>query len=645
MTTMKLRSAMIWVAVGVSCALGCGHDATDSLLQGDAGAGGGEVAGQRGEGGGVPYSAGFDAGAPAVGAAAHVPDPDVLTGAATSLGLSAFSANGRIQPHAAPAEYFFEYGTTTAYGSKTPTKPVAPRLAAFYRETWDTSRGGFKGGSGTELTFATTVGEPGGHVHYEEPTATDYNHTDGVGLLHLVQYFYPGSYEEQAGDGDDSPTASFGGREPDFRDARIRVAVRGTNWQPSGTELLWWAQVDATHGQPADDQEFLRSNWAHTGFNLTDALFAGAWQQVEYRLWNDTNDWTYAGTNRELNEALNRSVYVYTPLDAVLSRLDVDAFHLLAFVDPYNLPTGAIDFDDLEIAYRNHSLVFPSNGGTLAAVPVGSSEGAAALTDGWRNGEGKMWKSAASPRGPLEIVYDFARPVTINTVQLHQHPEWPTSDVEVLVSSDGGATWTTIVQGAIPASNESGPNFAFLLAQGLAAPASKVKVRILGGYRPEHWGLGEIEMFGTGAAMQTDDDWCRLNADVTGLVSGTTYHYRLVAVVDGKLHHGDDMVFAVPADTKPEAATAPATRIEASSAKVEARINTLGAEAQVYFEYGETSAYGRTTEPKRAGPEITPRTVVEALTDLPASAAVHYRVVVAGTAGTTYGNDSTFMTK
>lgn len=263
-----------------------------------------------------------DAGGPAVDAGSSGPTttgqgaaPEIVTGAATSLGLSGFSANGRIQPHGAATEYFFEYGKTTAYGSQTATRSLAPRLAAFYRESWDTSRAGFKGGAGKDLTFSATGAVSGGMVHYEEPTLTDYNHVDGIGLLHLVQYFYPGTFQEEFWEGDDSPTASFGGRDPDFRDARVRVSVRGTAWQPSGTELLWWAQVDTTHGHPVGDEEFQYSNWAHTGFNLTDALLSGAWEQVEYRLWNDTTDWTYAGTNRELNAALNRSVYVYSSLD------------------------------------------------------------------------------------------------------------------------------------------------------------------------------------------------------------------------------------------------------------------------------------------------------------------------------------------
>ena len=43
------------------------------------------------------------------------------------------------------------------------------------------------------------------------------------------------------------------------------------------------------------------------------------------------------------------------------------------------------------------------------------------MTDGWRNGPGRMWRSAENPTGSLDFVYTFRNPVTIRTVQLHQN--------------------------------------------------------------------------------------------------------------------------------------------------------------------------------------------------------------------------------
>ncbi|MGC4079589.1 MAG: hypothetical protein QM702_21610 [Rubrivivax sp.] len=473
-------------------------------------------------------------------------------------------------------------------------------------------------------------------MRYAEPTGNDYNHVDGIGILHLVQYFYPGDFPGE-------PSLALGGNDPDFRDAKIRVSVRGNDWRPRETELLWWAQVDVHHGKPSDDVKF--SNWAHTGFDLTDALFSGSWQTVEYRLENDTTSWTYAGTNRELNAELQRSVYVYTPLDDALGHLDIDAFHLLAFANPYDPTTGQIDFDELDIVYRNHSLVFPSNGGSLVSAPAGSPDDPAALADGYRNGAGHTWRSAPSPKAPVEIVYAFASPVVVDRVQLHQHPTVPAKDVEVMVSSDDGASWTTMISGTMPERADAGTSFAYLLERDLAATATRMKVRILSGYSDTAWGLGEIEVFGSGARMQTDDDWYNVNADLSGLFPGSVVHYRLVTSTDGVVRFGEDRTFEVPANPKPEVRTDAATRIRDGGALLHARINTLGISGDVVFEFGPDRTYGMKTEPKIAGPEITPRTTVASISGLAPGATIHYRAIVSGPLGTTFGEDATFVAK
>jgi hypothetical protein len=614
-------------AAGLVLALGtgagCGADDASSTALGGSGDAGADSA-----------PSGYD---PRANPPAASLDGTVITYAATGLGLIGMSANGRINPHGAPTDYYFEYGPTTAYGKKTPIAALGPKLAAYYGESFENGLAGWRGGSGADLAYIPSGGpDGGGFIRYTEPTAEDYNHTDGIGVLHLVEYFYPGTFDG------DAPTAALGGADPDFRDAKITRVLRGNAWQPSGTELVWWSQIDQAHGIYKDNEEPRYSNWAHTGYFLTDHLFSGQWETASYRLWNDTTEWTYAGTNRELNVQLARDQYVYAPLHDVLEHLDTDIFHVLAYVDPTSPAAGSIDFDDIEISYRNHSLVYPSNGGKLVSSPAGSTDDPATLTDGWRLGPGKTWKSAPLPSAPLELVYDFAQPVVVMKVQLHQHAEFPSKDVEVLVSADG-TTWTSIVQDVVPASHPAGPNFAYLLVKDLAAPATKLKVRILSGYRPEAWGLGEIEVFGTGARMLTDDDFYRVNADITGLALGETVHFRLVSVVNGRTVEGGDQAYTVPLDARPYAATGEASRFKAGTAKLEGRINTLGTEAVVFFEYGSDTTYGTTTTAKRAGPEITPRTVVENLSGLTPGSTVHYRVIVQGTAGASHGDDATFV--
>jgi hypothetical protein len=576
------------------------------------------------------------------------PSLEVSLRDATSLGTDAFSANGRIQPHGEPTQYYFEYGLTSTYGAQTPTKSLGPQLAAYYNESWDDGLGGWRGGTGIDLAYVSEGGTSGGYCSFAEPNGTDYNHTDGVGLIHLAQYFYPGVFDL------DAPTAALGGGRPDLRDARVNVWVRGTGWetvlfgpdptQPvpffRGDELVWWSQTDASEARDFSKM----SNWAHTGFFMTGALFSGDWTQLEYTLHNDTNDWTYAGQDR----SQGRDVYVYEPINEVLREMDVDFFHLLLFIDDLYELRGIIDFDEMEILYRNYSLLRESNGGALSEAPIGSTD-PAALTDGRRHGEGHMWQSAPNPQEPLSIIYDFATPITLEKIQLHNNPDFPSQDVEILSSLDG-ISWTTIASGTLPEVAPLSPNFNYLLVKDLNVSARHIQVRILSGYRAEAWGLGEIEVFGSGAVMRTDDDWYGVSEDITGLTPGQTYHYRLVAIQGDRVVYGDDAVFTVPTGAVPEVTTGQATLAAPSQIRLAGRINTLGTEGNYFFELGTSTAYGLSTAPVRTGPEITPRTFSRLIDlnhpDLAAftsGTTLHYRIVLDREDGVFVGEDTTFV--
>ncbi len=338
--------------------------------------------------------------------------------------------------------------------------------------------------------------------------------------------------------------------------------------------------------------------------------------------------------NAGQSRAQGRDVYIYLPLYHVLRHLDVDFFHLLMFVDDYIELGGAIDFDELTIAYRNHSVLIPSNGGSLASSPTGSQDSPATLTDGHRFGVGHTWTSEPSPQGPLEFAWDLADPVLVERVMVHNHPDWPSREVDVEVSEDG-AGWTLLVSGEVPTGSQHGPSFDHLLATGFQAPARHVRVRVRSGYRSQAWGLGEIEVFGTGAVQATDDDWYTVAEDVTGLVPGTTYHHRLVAVSGGKTVAGPDQVFTVPTGDVPEVVTGEATNIGSTRVRLTGKVNTLGREGRYSFELGPDAGSGHATTPVWTGPEITPRTLSRIvdlehadLANLVPGRKAHYRIVL-----------------
>ncbi len=544
----------------------------------------------------------------------------VATRSASAVGLDKLTVNGSIQPRGRLTSYYFEYGPTSVYGKKTPVRFLPARLAAFYQESWDEGLGGW--GTWLKKEHFKTGGASGSFVRFTEPSNHDPNHDDGIGTVHLTKYLYPGTYE---------PSVYLGGGDPDFRDAKVTISVRGQDWKPNGTELLWWTQSQLNPDPKRAD--WIRPNWAYTGFLLTDFLKDGKWHQVEYRLRNDAFDWSYTG---------GKGGYKYGSIDVCQENLNIDFFHMVAFVNTKKPPTGAIDFDELTIAYRNKSLLFPSNGGKLESAPSGGDP-PARLTDGWRHGKERAWRSAANPTGPLEFLYRFAKPVTINVVQLHQNPEWPAKEVAVLTSSDG-KEFKPLVTKVLPEKHVNGRNWLFTVDRDLAAPANWLKVVVKSGYKALHWGLGESEVFGTGADMLPDDDLYFVNTDLAGLEKGTSYHYRLVAIQDGKIFAGPDRTYMMPADKKPLGETGAAGRITATSAKLEGRLNPLGEAALFHFEYGPDTTYGMKSPPEPAGQQISGRLVFATLGGLKPGTTYHYRLVGVNASGTTHGTDKTFQT-
>lgn len=557
-------------------------------------------------------------------AAADEREVSVSTRSASSVGQTILTVNGSIQPRGLPTTYYFEYGLTASFGSQTPVVALPPRLAAYYHESFDEGPGGWA--SWCQTTHFKAGGAAGGYMRFAEPSRHDLNHVTGIGTVHLTKYLYPGPLPH-------APSVYLGGGDPDFRDAKITVHVRGVQWQPNGTELLWWTQSQKNI-EVLNGPGWIRANWAYTGYLLTDHLLDGEWHRAEYRLRNQSSDWSYTG---------GTGGYQYWLIDQAQAHLNTDFFHMVAFVDVNNPPTGAIDFDELTIAYRNYSLLLPSNGGNLVSAPA-DGEDARRLTDGWRNGPDRTWRSAARPARPQEFVWSFAKPVTITAVQLHQNPDWPAKEVEILTTVDG-ATFNSLVKQTLPESNERGPNFAFALASNLSTPAHGIKVRMLSGYQAEHWGMGEVEVFGTGAVMATDDDVYFVNTDIEGLRAGQTCYYRLVAVNAKETRRGEVRTYTLPATTVPVVETGEASRIAPTSAKVDGRVNPLGVPTQFFVEYGTDERYGLTSTPASAGQQSAPRLVFAELRGLKPATTYHFRLVAVNATGTSYGDEATFQTK
>ncbi len=130
-----------------------------------------------------------------------------------------------------------------------------------------------------------------------------------------------------------------------------------------------------------------------------------------------------------------------------------------------------------------------------------------------------------------------------------------------------------------------------------------------------------------------------------GLMSGTTYHYRLVATNFGGMAIGADqtlMTLSTPVPP-PVAITLPVGNLGLTSALLNGSVDANQGYAGAYFEYGQTTNYGLTT-PVDVPHDVDAVSVSANVAGLSAKTTYHYRLVAFNFAGTNFGADESFET-
>lgn len=481
----------------------------------------------------------------------------------TSTGLpevTGFSVNALINGRGRPGTWRVEYGATSSYGSTTDDRELPPKLGAHFDARWDEAAGtaGFLSGIARDrLSYVATGGPTGGpFVRYVDDgtPGNDTNHIDGIGIIHLGLYFYTGHLNPP-----DTARFFLGGGFPDFRGATFSMWLRGQSWDPKGATIGTWVQgfrepayVDLTEDAVPPLVPLCYPNWAYEGdATRTAAATSSSWSECTWSLDSRTDHWTFGGANG------GRSVYDYGEIDSLLSKLTVDCFPVqILRTNLSDPPSGGLDYADLRITYRQHSLLVADNGGALVSSPAGGT-GAEYLTDGYRNGAGREWQSEENPSSPQDFVFSFADPVTLDSVTVHNATVNPSAGFQVAVSENGGGSWTTLYTGTLPDTSDHGPNDLFhivndfdLDGDGNAIwvpihpnPVDRLRIRLTSGVSATRWGLGEIEAHGTGASKASERAAVALSRDV--VVAAGTYHFRVVVETDRGTAYGPDQTVTV----------------------------------------------------------------------------------------------------
>lgn len=172
---------------------------------------------------------------------------------------------------------------------------------------------------------------------------------------------------------------------------------------------------------------------------------------------------------------------------------------------------------------------------------------------------------------------------------------------------------------------------------------------------------GQVTCAPSAGSIPTDSTYHDVTAHVTGLTSGVTYRYRLVATTVGSLGGtGKSEVAAFTARHAPSIGSVSSANVSSMFADLSAGITPLGADTTYWFEYVPSSGYRPENENPYAEGLRAPVTaadigeggsagdaqanVLQQIGDLTPDTTYHFRVIAVNIAGETKSLDQTFKT-
>jgi hypothetical protein len=142
------------------------------------------------------------------------------------------------------------------------------------------------------------------------------------------------------------------------------------------------------------------------------------------------------------------------------------------------------------------------------------------------------------------------------------------------------------------------------------------------------------------AATNTDQAVSNL---VSGLLPATTYHFQIVAVNSAGTATGADLTFATGV-APPTVATLAATGVTATNATFNGAVNPNGNVATAYFQYGMTTNYGSFSATNSLPVTNMAVAVSNLINGLAPATPYHFQIVANNSGNSTTGADQTFTT-
>jgi hypothetical protein len=133
-----------------------------------------------------------------------------------------------------------------------------------------------------------------------------------------------------------------------------------------------------------------------------------------------------------------------------------------------------------------------------------------------------------------------------------------------------------------------------------------------------------------------------VDAELTDLAPGTTYHFRIVAINLVGTTHGADQTFITP--DVPLIVSADSSNVSTTGAQLSGLVDPKQSPTTAHFEYGANGAFDQTTPSVNLGADSAPHPLSADLTGLAPGTTYSFRLVATNAIGTSTSVPGTFTT-